>query len=57
MYEISYTYPLSKRTSVYTGYVKIRNDANAAYNFGVNTYATAIGGDPTGFVLGAFHNF
>lgn len=57
MYEISYTYPLSVRTSVYTGYVKIRNDANAAYNFGVNPYPTAIGGDPGGFVLGTFHNF
>lgn len=36
MYEFSYTYPLSKRTLMYAGYVMISNDNNAAYNFGVN---------------------
>lgn len=36
MYELSYTYPLSKRTLMYAGYVMINNDKNAAYNFGVN---------------------
>ncbi len=56
-YEISYTYPLSKRTSIYTGYNKVDNDANAAYNFGVNGYPIAIGGKPQGFVMGAWHNF
>ena len=56
-YSVSYTYPLSKRTSVYAGYVKISNDANAGYNFGVNAYQSAIGGRPQGIVLGAFHNF
>jgi predicted porin len=65
-YEISYNYPLSKRTQVYAGYNKIANDALAAYNFGVNPYPSstagtqgnlAFGGKPQGFVLGMFHNF
>jgi predicted porin len=56
-YEISYTYPLSKRTSIYTGYNRVDNDANAAYNFGVNSYPIAIGGKPQGFVIGGWHNF
>ena len=56
-YEVSYTYPLSKRTSVYAGYNKISNDAFAAYNFGVNSYPIAIGGKPQGLVFGAWHNF
>ena len=56
-YEVSYTYPLSKRTSVYAGYNKIANDAQAAYNFGVNSYQIAPGGRPQGIVFGAWHNF
>ncbi len=56
-YEISYTYPLSKRTSVCAGYNKIDNDSLAQYNFGVNTYPIAIGGKPQGFGLGMWHNF
>ncbi len=36
MYEFSYTYPLSKRTLLYAGYVMIDNDKNAGYNFHVN---------------------
>jgi len=35
-WEVSYTYPLSKRTLLYTGYTMIDNDRNGAYNFGVN---------------------
>jgi predicted porin len=35
-WEVSYTYPLSKRTLLYTGYTMIDNDNNGAYNFGVN---------------------
>lgn len=56
-YSISYTYPLSKRTSVYAGYNKIANNDLAQYNFGVNTYNIAIGGKPQAFVLGMWHNF
>jgi len=65
-YEISYNYPLSKRTQVYAGYNKVANGAMAAYNFGVNPYPSgssgtqgnlAYGGRPQGFVIGMFHNF
>ena len=61
-WEISYTYPFSKRTSVYAGYVKIDNDCNASYTFNINAYpigAPAGGcfGKPGGFVLGALHLF
>jgi predicted porin len=69
---ISYTYPLSKRTQVYAGYVKIANDRNAAYSFAVNSYqinTTCTGngsvidqncgsnGKPGGLVLGMIHFF
>jgi len=56
-YEVSYTYPLSKRTLTYAGFVKIRNDANASYTFNINPYTTAVGGKPGGLVLGAVHFF
>jgi predicted porin len=57
-YEISYTYPLSKRTSVYGGYVKIANDDGASYNFATNAINNlAVGGRPEGFLLGMCHNF
>jgi predicted porin len=60
-----YSYDLSKRTRVYTGYVKINNDANASYNFNINPYpgsANTVAGGPvgmgvTGFVMGMYHNF
>ena len=65
-WELSYTYPLSKRTLLYTGYVKIANDDHAQYNFNINpynpvsttdfAYATP-GGKPAGFVLGMVHFF
>ena len=45
MYEFSYTYPLSKRTLMYAGYVMINNDNNGAYNFGVNPIAGACWGN------------
>ena len=32
-WEVSYTYVLSGRTLAYAGYVKIQNEANAAYTF------------------------
>ncbi|MEP7180928.1 MAG: porin [Betaproteobacteria bacterium] len=54
---ISYTYPLSKRTLTYAGYVKINNRQNASYTFNINPYTTAIGGKPEGFVLGMVHFF
>jgi predicted porin len=45
MWEISYTYPLSKRTLLYTGYVMIDNDANAGYNFNVGAVPGLCGGN------------
>jgi predicted porin len=57
MWELSYTYPFSKRTSVYAGYVKIDNDSRANYSFNINDYPIGIGGKPGGFVLGMIHLF
>ena len=69
---MSYSYPLSKRTTVYAGYVKLDNDRNAAYSFNINGYTintscTGIGnaadlacgnnGKPDGFVFGLIHLF
>jgi len=68
-WELSYTYPLSKRTQVYAGYVKLQNDARAAYTFNINAYTartTCItesncpdgsNGKPGGLVLGLIHLF
>jgi len=58
-YVLSYTYSLSGRTMVYAGYVRIDNDAIAAYNFYVNPYTpeSAAGLRLSGFVLGAAHFF
>jgi predicted porin len=56
-WEISYSYPLSLRTLLYAGYVRINNRANAGYGFNINDYSTVPGGKPTGFVLGMAHFF
>jgi predicted porin len=62
-YEITYTYPLSKRTSVYAGYVYINNGANAPYTFATNGIRTSgvsnttPGVDQQGVILGLFHRF
>jgi predicted porin len=62
-YEISYTYPLSKRTLLYAGYVGINNADNASYTFNINAYNQnsngfgPIGGNMNGFVLGTVHFF
>ncbi|HVF64739.1 MAG TPA: porin [Casimicrobiaceae bacterium] len=57
-WEISYTYPLSKRTITYVGYHRIDNDANAAYNYNINPYAPASNGMKlNGFVVGIVHLF
>lgn len=58
-YELSYTYTLSPRTLAYVGFVRLRNDARASYNFSTNPYTA---GAPTGlrldgFVVGAAHFF
>ena len=56
-WELSYSYPLSPRTLLYAGYVKLNNDVNANYSFNINDYPTAPGGKPGGFVLGMVHFF
>jgi predicted porin len=66
-WELSYTYPFSKRTKVYAGYVKLDNDQRAAYNFANNPYTVntscqvtctqGSNGKPGGFVLGMIHLF
>jgi predicted porin len=63
-YTISYTYPLSKRTLTYVGYVKIDNDNNARYTFNINPLNQSavtgglIGqGKPQGLVAGIVHFF
>jgi predicted porin len=64
-WEVSYSYDLSKRTRIYTGYVKLNNDSNASYNFNINPYPGNAGGatgGPVGmhlggFVMGMYHNF
>jgi predicted porin len=56
-WEVSYVYPLSKRTSVYTGYTQIINKANANYTFATNAYPVVIGGKPQGFLVGMWMNF
>ena len=62
-WEVSYSYDLSKRTRLYTGYVKINNDSNASYNFNINSYpgsastGSPAGMKPGGFIMGMYHNF
>jgi predicted porin len=68
-WELSYTYPLSKRTQVYAGYVKLQNEKFAAYTFNINAYTintTCVtssncpngpNGKPGGLVLGMIHLF
>ena len=57
-WEISYSYPLSPRTLLYTGYVQIANQANAGYGFNINDYATVLhGARLNGIVFGMAHFF
>jgi predicted porin len=56
-WELSYSYPLSLRTLLYAGYVRLNNRANAAYGFNINDYSMARGSRPTGYVFGLAHFF
>jgi len=69
-WELSYTYPLSKRTLTYVGYHQIDNDSGAGYNFNINPVAgvapvctgsqpagVPCGFKPKGFVVGLVHFF
>ena len=63
-WEVSYTYPLSSRTLVYAGYVKIDNQSNASYTFDTNPYPVLCNpypngacGRPGGVIAGIAHFF
>ncbi len=70
-WEIVYTYNLSPRTMVYTGFTRIQNECKGSYNFSVNGYPIAIGqvnaapgsagdfcsGSPGGGIFGIVHFF
>jgi len=65
-WEITYSYSLSPRTLLYTGYVKIDNDHYNPTTFNINSYAISTcawgsencsNGKPAGFVLGMVHFF
>jgi predicted porin len=55
--EATYSYSLSPRTLLYTGYVRLNNASNAKYEFNINAYPIAPGGKPTGLVFGIVHFF
>jgi predicted porin len=65
-WEITYSYSLSPRTLLYTGYVKLLNDQYNPTTFNINSYAistcaygnsSCTQGRPGGFVLGMVHFF
>lgn len=59
-YAVGYTYPLSKRTNVYTSYGRITNDAGAAFAVGDATQAAAApnaGQSSSQFAVGVRHTF
>jgi predicted porin len=57
-YQISYVYPLSKRTAIQVGYSGLENDSRASYNYGGNAYLVGTQGLKLhGFMIGAWHNF
>jgi len=53
-FAVGYVYPLSKRTSLYTAFARIRNENGATFTVG---NATETGTGTRGFNLGAVHNF
>jgi len=65
-WEITYSYSMSPRTMLYTGYVKLLNDQYNPTTFNINSYAISTckfgdsscsQGRPGGFVLGLVHFF
>ncbi len=64
-WEISYSYSLSPRTMLYTGFVKLANKAYNPTTFNINPYAIQTceynsdcnAGQPTGVVFGMVHFF
>ncbi len=56
-YTVGFEQPLSKRTSVYTYYSKIKNRSNAAYDFAINELGVTAGASPQTIAFGLRHNF
>lgn len=56
-YTMGYEQPLSKRTSVYAYYSKIKNRSNAAYDFAINELGVTAGASPQTIALGLRHSF
>jgi predicted porin len=61
-YTVGADYSLSKRTTAYAYYAKLKNDTNAAFDLGVgggvtDTTLTVAGNDPSVFGLGMKHSF
>lgn len=54
-YALSYSYSLSKRTTLYTTYLTARNERTARLSGGIAP--AAVGEDPSAFVVGVQHNF
>jgi len=56
---IAYTHNLSKRTTLYGGYVNVSNERNSANNAAMTggKWKTDVGGDASTFVMGARHSF
>jgi predicted porin len=54
---LGYDYTLSKRTSIYTYYTHLDNEANAAYDFAINSLGAAPGATLKGASLGLRHSF
>lgn len=53
---VAYTHNLSKRTTLYGGYINVSNDTNSR-NAAVTQFGTDVGGDASSFVIGARHSF
>ncbi|MGE5622461.1 MAG: porin [Bacillota bacterium] len=59
-YAVGYTYPLSKRTNLYTSYGRITNDSGVQYAIGDATNSAArptAGGSSSQFAVGVRHTF
>lgn len=56
-YTLGYDYALSKRTSLYTYYSKIKNRGNAAYDFAINDIPVSAGASPQTLAIGLRHYF
>jgi predicted porin len=61
-FTVAYSYALSKRTNVYTTYARMNNNGGAnfaLYSSGTNISppASALGADPSAFVVGIRHKF